>query len=82
VQLAWIVVLVVLVLASPLTGTLILGAYSLGLVVNLAVGALLFERKAGHIHANIFALRLFEPAKAILAVALLAWSAAMIALVT
>jgi hypothetical protein len=79
-SLYWMVALVALMFASPAAGAAVLGTYGLALVLNLAIGALLFERGGRRIHANIFALRLFQPMRVILATALLGWSTALIAL--
>lgn len=74
-SLYWIVVLVVFVLASPLTGAIILSGYGLALALNLCLGVLSFGAASGNTSASIRALQLFPLIKASLTVILLLWSA-------
>ncbi len=78
-SLYWMVALVTVVVASPWMGAAILCAYGIALVLNLGIGTLFLERGQG-VHGNAVAIGLFDRLKAVLAVALLAWSVSLMAI--
>lgn len=77
-SLYWVVVMLVIVLASPVAGMIILGCYGLGLLANLSTGLFVLERRAGRPAAPVQALQLAPLLKAALAMVLLVWSALLL----
>lgn len=70
----WVVALMVIALASPLTGATILSSYGLALALNLCFGVVVLEIISGT-PPPLRALQLFSLLKRSLAVILLLWSA-------
>ena len=62
-SLYWMVVAASVLSRSTLTACMILGAYGLGLVINMCLGAFLFQRAERGLHANLRALSLAGWAK-------------------
>jgi hypothetical protein len=79
-SLYWVVAFVVIVVASPLMGALILGFYGLAIALNLVLGLLLFHEGKRNVAAAIQAIKLLQPIKTCLAVLLLIWSVWLIIL--
>lgn len=80
-SLYWIVLLVIFILASPVTGAAILAGYGLALPLNLGIGIAGLGRFSRADAPYIQALRLFHPLKVTLGILLLLWCLVIIALV-
>jgi hypothetical protein len=70
-SLYWVVCLAIFASASPIAG-LMMGAYGLGLALNLGAGMLMAPRAA--VHYPLYTLVLLPPSRRLLAVLLVCWS--------
>lgn len=77
-SLYWVVALVVFVLASPLTGAVILGGYGAALALNMGIGTLILESKRYPLASTACILRLARLIRGGLATILILWSALLL----